>query len=195
MKKQILLVASLLLVMNVIGQQNGRIKFFSINNAGLVIGKNDNNLQLQTINGIKYKTYSAGIGAGLDNYYFKTVPLFIDLRKNIFEEKFTPFVYADFGASIPWDRAKVEPWTTSYYSSGFFYDMGVGYSIPIKGKLAINISAGYSQKVLNEARESTSWMWIDYVPVGGISSPASYKDTVDYKYQLRRISLKVGFSF
>ena len=193
MKQKFLLAASLLLMMNAIGQQNEKPRFNTIFNAGLVVGKSDNNLQLQSINGIKYKTYSAGIGVGVDNYYFKTIPLFIDLRKNIFEEKFTPFVYADFGTSIPWDRAKVEPWTTSYYSSGFFYDMGVGYSIPIKGRLALNISAGYSEKKLNESHETSYWIWRDFPPYDIPST--TNKDTTYYKYTLRRFSFKIGLSF
>lgn len=179
-------------MMNAIGQQTGKIRFHSINNVGMVIGKTDKNLQLQTINGIKYKTYSAGIGIGLDNYYFKTVPLFVDLRKDLLNKKMTPFAYVDLGASIPGDRAKVDTWTTSYYNSGFFYDMGLGYSFPVKGRFAVNISAGYSQKVLNEDRENSGWMWRDYIAGGGISA---YKDTTYYSYTLRRISLKVGFSF
>lgn len=190
MKQKTLLAVSLLLMLNAMGQQVGKIKYHSINNAGLVIGKSDNTLQLQTINGIKYKTYSAGIGIGLDDYYFKTVPLFVDLRKNLSEKKSTPFAYLDLGASIPWDRAKIETWTTSYYKTGFLYDMGIGYSVPIKGKFAFNFSAGYSEKILNETRESS--LWTDYFPG---PAPGNYKDTADYRYTFRRISLRIGFSF
>jgi hypothetical protein len=193
MKRKIFLAVSLLLMMNVIGQQGGKIKFHSINNTGLLVGKTDNNLQLQTINGIKYKTFSAGIGIGLDNYYFRTVPLFIDLRKSFLEKKLTPFVYLDLGASIPWDRAKVESWSTSYYKTGFFYDMGLGYSIPIKGRLELNISAGYSEKNLNETRETSYWIWRDFPPYD-VPSTVN-KDTTYYKYTLRRFSFKIGLSF
>ena len=62
-------------------QQSKKIKFHSINNIGLLKGQVDDVLQLQTINGIKYKSFFGGVGIGLDNYYFKTIPLFVDLRK------------------------------------------------------------------------------------------------------------------
>lgn len=179
-------------MMNAVAQQKNKIRFQSINNAGVIIGGYEQAFQLQSINGIKYKTYSAGIGIGRDDYYFKTVPLFVDLRKNLLEKKITPFVYVDLGASFPWDRAKIETWTTSYYKSGFLFDAGLGYSIPVRGRFAFNFSAGYSQKILNETRETSSWMWTDYMP--GFA-PSSYKDTADYRYTLRRISLKIGFSF
>jgi hypothetical protein len=192
MKQKIFLFVGLFLMMSAVGQKASKIKFHSMANAGLVTGKTDNTLQLQTINGIEFKTYSACIGIGLDDYYFKTIPLFVDLRKNLSEKKSTPFVYLDLGASIPWDRAKIETWTSSYYKTGFLYDMGIGYSVPIKGKFAFNFSAGYSEKILNETRETSSWIWIDYMPG---PAPSSYKDTADYRYTLRRISLKIGLSF
>lgn len=179
-------------MLNAIGQQKDKIKFHSINSAGVIVGNHNQAFQLQSINGIKHKTYSAGIGVGLDDYYFKTVPLFIDLRKELLEKKLTPFVYVDLGAGIPWDRAKIETWTTSYYKSGLLYEMGVGYSIPVKGRFAFNFSVGYSEKILNETRETSSWIWTDYMP--GFA-PSSYKDTADYRYTFRRISLKIGFSF
>jgi hypothetical protein len=193
MKRKIFLAASLFLVVNVMAQKVGRFKYHSINNVGVVEGGSDANLQLQTINGIQYKTFFGGVGLGLDNYYFKTIPLFVDLRKNFFEKKLTPFAYVDFGADIPWDRAKVESWSTSYYKTGFFYDMGLGYSIPIKGRLALNISAGYSEKNLNETRETSYWIWRDFPPYD-VPSTVN-KDTTYYKYTLRRFSFKIGLSF
>lgn len=192
MEQKIFLAVSLLLVMNVIAQQNGEIKFHSVNSAGVLKGANDASLQLQTINGIKYKSFSGGIGIGLDNYYFRTVPLFVDLRKNIFEKNQTPFFYFDLGASIPWDRVKMETLSTSYYKSGLIYDMGIGYSFPLKGRFALNVSAGYSEKILNETRETSYRMWTEFPP----TEPSTVnKDTTYYKYTFRRVSFKIGLSF
>lgn len=193
MKQKIFLAAGLLLMINVMGQQKPSFKFHSITNVGVLTGANNAALQLQTINGVQYKTFFGGAGVGLDNYYFRTIPLFIDLRKNFLEKRLTPFAYVDLGSTIPWDRAKVESWSTSYYRSGLFYDMGLGYSIPIKGRFGLNVSAGYSQKVSNETSETSRWMWSDYIPLTG--GMPSTKDTTYYKYTLRRISLKIGFSF
>jgi hypothetical protein len=193
MKQEIFFAVGLFLMMNVMGQQTGKCNYHSINNVAVLKGGSDASLQLQTISGVQYKNFFGGIGVGLDNYYFKTVPLFVDLRKNFLEKKKTPFAYVDLGVNIPWDRAKIESWSTSYYSSGFLYDMGVGYSIPIKGRFSLNLSAGYSEKILNESRETTNWGWIDFM---GFGKPAIMsKDTADYKYTFRRVSLKIGISF
>ena len=193
MKRILFFIALVLFLMNAItAQPVSKIKFHSVNSAGLLQGGSDKNLQLQSINGINYKSFFAGIGIGLDNYSFKSIPLFFDLRKNIKHTRQTPFVYADVGAGFPWDRSTADAWSKSNFQTGFFYDMGVGYTIPMKGRWAFNISAGFSKKFLNERREETRWLWMDYVRNG---TPSSYTDTSYYRYTFRRFSFKIGISF
>src|SRR3954451_20111827 len=50
-------------------------------NAGLLVGKSGRDFQVQAIPGIQYKSWFAGAGSGLDYYYWRTVPLFFDVRK------------------------------------------------------------------------------------------------------------------
>src|SRR5688572_9219460 len=78
--------------------------FSSINQIGGLYGSKGTYFQLQTINGIRYKTWFAGIGAGIDLYTRGGFPVFLDVRKDIFEKRSTPFLYADAGIHLVRDR-------------------------------------------------------------------------------------------
>ncbi|HYK57418.1 MAG TPA: hypothetical protein VEV15_13200 [Flavisolibacter sp.] len=164
-----------------VAQEKEKIKFSSINQAGFLKGSSDQTYQLQTINGVKYKTWFAGIGVGLEEYYLKTIPVFIDVRKNLFEHKASPFLYADLGISFPSEKEDKGAWQMSVYNKGLYYDVGLGYNIPIKGSLAFNFSAGLSYKQLHEER--TYWE-----SFGG--NGKEY-----FEYSFRRVSLKVALQF
>src|SRR5690348_17254089 len=97
-----------------------KVKFETNNQIGLLSGSSGNALQLQTINGISYKTVSLGIGIGIDNYYFKTIPLFVDVRKNIFEKKQTPFLYVDAGTNFPEKKQETTAWELTTYHPGLY---------------------------------------------------------------------------
>ena len=190
--KIILSITVLLLTMNFVNAQSSKLKFHSINNIGLLEGGSDENLQLQTINGVSHKGFFGGVGIGLDNYYRKSIPLFADLRQNFSQRKSTPFLYLDLGAVFPWDRNTGTRWSSSQYKTGFLYDAGIGYSFPIKGRFAMNLSAGYSQRFLKEINETSRWYFLtDNMPF----APAPSKDTAHYKYNFNRFSFKIGFSF
>jgi len=168
-------------------QKTTKPAFTSINQVGIAWGATGEALQLQTINGVSYKTYSAGIGIGLDYYWERTVPLFFDLRKNIFSKKETPFVYADLGLNIPWVKAdKENTWFKSDYDNGSYFDVGIGYKMPVNKKLFANLSFGYSHKTLQEKRINEVVVF-DF-PYGG-------NNAENYDYTLRRFSLKAGLSF
>src|SRR5215217_526732 len=108
-QRTFLLFAGTILLISVANAQgSGKIKFGSINSVGWLKGDSRNMVQAQSINGIRYKSFFCGIGVGLDNYYYKTIPVFADIRKNILSRKSTPFVYADLGISFPKDRIKTE---------------------------------------------------------------------------------------
>src|SRR5687768_4020311 len=81
MKRNIAFILLLFLFQGIAAQKQ-KPKFTSINQAGVTWGGSGQTLQLQSINGIFYKTFSAGVGVGLDYYWQRTIPLFIDLRKD-----------------------------------------------------------------------------------------------------------------
>jgi hypothetical protein len=166
------------------------IQFQSINQAGFLKGHNNDALQYQSINGIRYWGYSLGIGVGVDQYYYRTVPVFGEVRKDIFNKRETPFIYAALGSSLPWVKdGPVNAWQRSEYNKGIFYEAGVGYKIPVKGRLFLNFSLGYSQKSLHETQYTK--IYRDFPPY----DTENWGNTMYFDYTFRRISVKVGLGF
>jgi hypothetical protein len=158
--------------------------FSSIYSVGIIEGENGTSLQLQTVQGIRYGKWFAGIGAGLDYYHLRTIPLFLDIRREFFNGKNAPFIYADGGYHFAWarDRDKSQ-WTKIDYDGGLFYDVGLGYRIATAGKQkGFLISAGYSFKYLKESRSSQVC----------INWNCQEETNEWFKYKLNRLSLKIG---
>ena len=165
------------------------IRFHSINQVGLLAGSSGAALQLQTINGIKTKSWFTGLGVGVDYYYLRTLPVFIDARRNIFNKPKTPFIYADGGYNIPWknDGRINFRWDGVIKTEGGFYgELGIGYKTPVLKKLHLLFSAGYSYKHLSQTINAMPWLSIWPPP------PEAYQK---YEYSLRRVAIKAGLSF
>ncbi len=143
-------------------------------NAGLLTGKSGRDFQAQIIPGMHYSTWFAGIGAGVDYYYWRTVPLFIDLRKT-FSKAHAFFLYGDVGWNLPWIK-KQNTWYQQKFKSGLYYDVGGGLHFKLNKQNSLLLSVGYSEKKINEIR-TTGF------------------DKTKLAYDLRRISIKVGFQF
>ncbi|MFL5743739.1 MAG: hypothetical protein ACJ751_03690 [Niastella sp.] len=161
--------------------------FSSINQAGILNGAKGAYYQLQTINGIKYKTWFAGIGVGVDPYSRTGYPLFFDLRKDFLNKNATPFLYADAGAHIVKDKNdQINNWYENVYRNGAYTDVGIGYKFPVLSKFQGVISAGYSYKYVE--RKSV---------FSGSNCPSGlcYDNYETYKSYLHRGTIKLGFQF
>ena len=163
--------------------KTGKLKFQSLVQLGFVEGNAGNAFQLQAINSFDFNCFSAGIGVGLDYYGTRSVPLFIDLRKNILRKPQTPFIYLDAGMHFPWNDQRDEGQIVRS-RAGLFYEAGIGYNVPVKTH-AITFSAGYSYKAFKEEIKSPVWC------VTGRCA----NDVQKLSYQFRRISIKAGFRF
>ncbi len=58
-------------------------QFHSINSLGLINGNNGVSAAMQTVNGFTKGPWFAGIGLGLDYYQYRTVPVFADVRYDV----------------------------------------------------------------------------------------------------------------
>lgn len=167
-------------------KRNCQCGFQGIVQGGLIEGNTGPSWHIQSVNGIYYKGWFAGLGVGIDYYMMRTVPLFIDVRRDLFKRAKTPFLYADAGIQFDWLRTKEKrSWGDSDYGRGRYYDIGGGYKITLKKAQAISISAGYSLKTLREER--VTFLQCIQPPC----DPA--KDY--YNYNLKRLSFKIGWQF
>jgi len=166
-----------------------KILFSSQNYAGLAVGEHGSKFQLQTINGVKYKTWFAGMGTGLDWYYQRSIPAFISLSKEFYKkENRNFFASADAGVNFPWkDNSTAVPgYEVEKLLLGLYWGMGLGYKIGIgKKNDALLLKLGYSYKYSGE-KVKPLYFYIDS------SDPYSYER---FDYRLRRLSLEVGWNF
>jgi hypothetical protein len=166
-------------------KSNCGCSFSSINQFGLLEGSSRTSYQLQTINGLRYRGWFAGVGVGLDRYRFTTVPLFVDIRRELFRKPSTPFLYGDIGIHLPWVRDKEQAWWGSQhsdYNRGLYYDVGAGYSLGIGKKRSLLFSGGISLKKIRETRN---------YEVVCITFPCP-EQSEQYNFSLKRFSLKAG---
>ncbi|HTN09302.1 hypothetical protein [Agriterribacter sp.] len=168
--------------------------FHSLEQIALVNGNNAVSGALQTVNGLAYGNWFAGIGAGIDFYRYRSVPLFLDLRRYFDVKKGNKlFVYADGGYNLPWTKSKDPvfsiwgwPSKTNYtYKGGAYMDAGFGYAVHVKGGNAFLLSTGYSHKYFSEQKTTTT-------------VTAENMETVDiqkFTYSMNRLMIKLGWQF
>ena len=160
--------------------------FQSVVQAGMLEGATGPSWNIQTINGVHYKSWFAGLGVGLDHYTMRTIPLFIEVRKELFKRSRTPFVYADGGIHFAWLKTKEKSgWGSGDYNQGLYYDIGGGYKIGFGKRDALLVSAGYTLKKLQEKRTMV---------VQCIAPPCN-PSTNYYNYTFSRVTFKVGWQF
>jgi hypothetical protein len=166
-----------------------KVSFSSQNYVGLVAGEVNSELQLQTINGIKKGPWFAGIGAGIDWYYLRSIPLFVSVNRNIFSKgRRFMFVSGDAGKNFSWRNNVPDdfPPYDRQQTDGLYWAAGVGYKFGVgKSDNSILMQFGYSYKKMGE--ESTQII----CPFIGPCYPTTDK----YDYQLKRLSFKIGWGF
>ncbi|HRP58424.1 hypothetical protein [Agriterribacter sp.] len=198
MRKHIVLAIMIFLALNLHLQAQHKVLpkpvFHSVEQVALVNGNNAVSGALQTVNGVGYGNWFAGIGAGIDFYRYRSVPLFLDLRRSFDVKKGNKlFVYADGGYNLPWVKRKEPvfsiwglPNKTDYKNRGGAYmDAGFGYAVHVKGGNAFLLSAGYSHKYFSEKRTTTT-------------ITGENMETVDiqkFNYSMNRLMIKLGWQF
>lgn len=190
MKRNLFLVFGLLILFALAGraQQKERIKFSAISQLGFLHGPSGNYAQGSGVSGIRYKTWSAGLGIGLDYYYLRSVPLFADLRKYLNKKDYAPFIYLDLGTNYPWvkkmsDDNGIGSFYQSTYDAGMYLDAGLGYRLKFGKSDGVLISLGFSQKKLRDFQVIGRW--------GTWNTGETYR----YEYKLQRLSFRAGFAF
>jgi len=164
-------------------------RFQSYNAIGLLTGDQTVSWNIQTVNGVQWKTFFVGAGLGFDFYRIGTTPVFLDLRKTFGRGRNKVFAYGDIGYQIPWPGNREDyfgVYTGDDLVGGLYSDIGVGYLLEFGKKDALVLSAGYSYKSLSES--------VVAIPIclpGVPCEPQSGK----YEYKFNRLSFKIGWRF
>lgn len=167
--------------------QDKKIKFNSINTGGIIIGQSNSYGMFQTVNGLRYPKWFAGIGAGYDYHYYKSIPLFIDARRYLGKEK-NGFLYADIGYNYPQNNKpgkEIFAYSSYHFTGGVYSDIGVGYGFKFSKNTLLLISGGYSYKNINCRIRVTSPCLVPPCP----------ESTSDYDYDFNRLIMKAGIQF
>ena len=170
-----------------------KMTFSSQDYVGLLEGEQGSKFQLQSINGVKYGDWFAGLGTGLDWYYRRSIPLFMSLNKDLLRKGSRNFFIAtDVGINFPWrvDKDYVSGYTIEKSLPGLYWGAGLGYKIGI-GKMndALLVQLGYSYKHLSEKAKPVYYY---FTPINPDPKPDM---TNQFDYYLRRLSLKLGWNF
>ncbi|GAA4324143.1 hypothetical protein [Flaviaesturariibacter amylovorans] len=185
MKRQllILLLSGATLGAGAQGARSGP-RFRSINSAGLTVGSYDTPIQFQTVNGLQWDGWYAGIGIAYDPYRIRTVPYFLDLRRRVGPAKLPFFLYADAGSQLVLAGTNKDG-ANHRWNGKLYFDAGVGYTVALKGRNAIELALGYSRKAVGATVTEPT-----FCPGGNCPDNVYRLD-----HTLRRVMIRAGWSF
>jgi hypothetical protein len=188
--KRVMIIALSLLFMYTGAYCQQKLKFSSQTYAGIVLGEGRSDLQLQIINGVKWKNWFGGIGAGIDWYSFRSVPVFASVNRDILKKgKNTLLLSADVGINLPWQQDNyyyINYTGESEYSPGLYWASGVGYRFGVgKADNALLMNFGYSFK---QSRQEVTYQFPCF-------NPPCIPSVEKYDYRLNRLSIKLGWIF
>lgn len=166
--------------------------WYNTTSAALYFGE-DKGYQIQSVVGYRFHyRYYAGLGAAIDNYTIRTLPVFADFRTDFSLHKNTPFAYVDIGLANPWP--KKDQYAGYYYLGkspdkkvpGCYLNIGIGQRLRSRqSHHSWEFSVGYSLETLKLVyfQKSVS-------PDPGAENIPTQTDT--YQYTFNRLVLRVG---
>jgi hypothetical protein len=187
MKQHFLLLKALLFSFVAFSQQTKEttVKPYVLTQAAIVIGESDPQEQYLLSGGIRKRTWLLGAGIGIDDYHTRSVPVFVDVRKQLHARINTPFAFADAGYHFLWEKDEKKDFFELDSEGGLYYDLGIGYQFSIRKKLKLSLSGSYTGK--HFSRTINRHPWRSMFP-----SPETIHT---YEYKLSRATLKLGLGF
>jgi hypothetical protein len=160
---------------------------------GFIAGNSGPDYLIQTIQGIEKNKWFVGIGAGIDNYLIPAFPVFAHGQYAFGKQNTKPFVYAQAGPAIPWqknewnDKAGENP--MYLMKTGWLAETGFGYAFPLGKKVNLLTSIGYS---IRQARfDEYQFLFFS----GPWFSPDNNPTYYHQELTMNRLVLKAGIQF
>ncbi len=193
--KKISLIVALLLVTYSYSQRTQQPSTLYITpQVGLLNGDHSVSAQVVLSGGMKTRTWSYGIGAGVDYYKIRSAPIFVELKKDLGKKETPLFAYLQWGANIAWPLSSdyrenlYSSWvgnTTTRFQSGMYRELGIGYTGWYTKKKGVWISLGYSTKTMAEYYDEV--LYPDFPPYDRIT-----RTERKLAYTFNRLVLKIG---
>lgn len=168
--------------------QQKRLAFEGTVQAGLLEGEKGSAFQFGAMGGVKRGTWITSVGTGLDYYGIRSIPVYLNVQKNIFRNDKTPFVFLGGGYHFPWMPKMYNEWPwwgASQTKGGLYYHAGIGYQVPALKKTSLFFAAGFSEKQYKEENSEVYPCLVAPCP--------EYKEKMAYR--LRRLTVSTGLRF
>jgi hypothetical protein len=130
---------------------------------GLSTGQAGGACILETVNGVAWGPWFTGLGASVDFYRFRSVPLFLSVTRDIsLGRRDGLYWYADGGTNVPWysrpNTGENNAIVSSTFHGGAYWGGGMGYLCKLGShqRQALLFSAGYAVKKLSETQVTAS---------------------------------------
>ena len=161
--------------------------FSSQISAGITEAEQGTSFHIGTLNGFRYKTWFGGIGAGLDYYYFRSIPVYLSGIKYLSPRNHSFFIQADAGMNFAWVEDRMNVWNevSHDFKPGLYWNGSLGFATGLDRKNSFSFGLGYSHKNLKEVREIAMMCF----------NPPCQNTFETYKYNLKRLTLRVGWQF
>ncbi|MEP6674540.1 MAG: hypothetical protein ABJA78_05280 [Ferruginibacter sp.] len=161
-------------------------RFHSINAIGIVNGSSGTSFMISSINGFNFRKVFVGAGVGYDNYYYRSVPFFIDGHYDLFGKKNKIQLVGNAGINLPLKSQNENTGNAAVkYKAGLFYETGFDYRMACK-RHAFITGLSYSFKQVKKELENNVWN-----PVVNRIENLPLK----YDYHFQRIVFRVGWEF
>lgn len=188
--KQFVFFSMAVLLFTAAHAQSKKGRIYVMPQAALLNGDNYVSGQAALSAGWQSKRYAVGIGAAIDYYKLRTVPVFASARC-MFGKNEKVFAYLNTGPDFTWPLVTqtgthwLPGGTASYdaFRTGWYTDAGIGYSVRIE-KNEMLISIGYSLKTVHQSYQEAIYKM----------APPFTPEIVDRKldFNLNRLALRIG---
>ena len=190
MKKTFLILLSFVAIISEVTAQEIKKekKFFSSQiSSGIVEGQQNTNFHVEILNGIHYKTWFGGIGAGLDYYYYRSIPVYLSGIKYISPRNHSFFIQGDAGANFVWEDEMISNRNEvgHEFKPGLYWNGILGFATGLDRKNAFSFGLGYSYKSFKEIKEVVVICY----------NPPCENTFETYQYNLKRLTLRLGWQF
>jgi len=193
MKRQMILVMFLLITMGSVSGQ--KLTYSGSLEAAFLAGSAEPSFAFNVTQGVRFKQWNVSLGTGMDYYMFRSMPVFIDVKKSFNLWQMAPYIQASAGANFaqPRNSEKIVRYTWSSWipmvdttstSGGLYARVNTGIIINPAAKIKWGVFAGWCNKVIKSTYEESVFNGSSYV-----------KETHVTKYSLNRTSIGLVLVF